>query len=79
MKFFDKSETSQRNSNQDKDVTLFVIKSNKFDLFYNQFWKLKNKEESSLNKKLKSFILFPKVSNIWSETSLYTWNNPLSL
>jgi len=37
MKFFDKSETPQRNSNQDKDITLFVIKSNKFDLFFNQF------------------------------------------
>ena len=79
MKFFDKSETPQRNSNQDKDVTLFVIKSNKFDLFFNQFQKLKNKEESSVNEKLKSFILFPKVLNIWSETSLYTWNNLPSL
>ena len=39
MKLFDKSETPQRNSNQDKDATLFMIKSDKYDLFFNQFWK----------------------------------------
>jgi hypothetical protein len=62
MKLFDKSETPQRNSNQDKDATLFVIKSDKYDLFFNQFWKWKNKEENSLNEKLKSLILLLKVT-----------------
>jgi hypothetical protein len=62
MKLFDKSETPQRNSNQDKDATLFMIKSDKYDLFFNQFWKWKNKEENSLNEKLKSLILLPKVT-----------------
>jgi len=37
IKLFDKLEIPQRNSNKDKDVILFVIKSNKFDLFFNQF------------------------------------------
>jgi hypothetical protein len=65
----------QRNSNQDKAATLFAIKSNKSDLFFNQFWEWKNMKKFSLNEKLKSFILFPKVPNTWSETSFYTWNN----
>jgi len=52
MKLFDKLEMPQRNSNQNKDTTLFVIKSDKSDLFFNKFWKWKNKEENSLNEKL---------------------------
>ena len=79
MKLFDKLKMSQRNFNHDKDVTHFVIKSDKSNLFFNQFQKQKNKEESSVNEKLKSFILFPKVLNTWSETLLYIWNNLLSL
>jgi len=37
IKLFDKLEIPQRNSNKDKDVILFVIKSDKFDWFFNQF------------------------------------------
>jgi hypothetical protein len=37
MKLFDKLEMPQRNSKHDKDTTLFVIKSDKSDLFFNQF------------------------------------------
>jgi hypothetical protein len=37
MKLFDKSKIPQRNSNQDKNIILFVIKSDKSDLFFNQF------------------------------------------
>jgi hypothetical protein len=36
MKHFDKLETPQRNSNQDKKVILFMIKSDRSDLFVNQ-------------------------------------------
>ena len=50
----------KKNSNQDKDNTLFVIKSDKCHLFFNQFWKWKNNEENSLNEKLKSLIFFEK-------------------
>ena len=79
MKLFDKLKTSQKNFNQDKDVTPFVIKNDKFDLFFNQFWKWKNKEENSLKEKVEKFYIVSKVPHIWSETSLYIWNNPLSL
>ena len=37
MKLFDKLKMSQRNFNHDKDVTHFVIKSDKSNLFFNQF------------------------------------------
>jgi hypothetical protein len=50
----------QRNFNQDKATTLFVIKSDKFDLFFNQILELREQEENSLNEKLKSLILLPK-------------------
>jgi hypothetical protein len=35
MKHFDKSKTSHKSSYQDKNITLFVIKSDKSDLFVN--------------------------------------------
>jgi hypothetical protein len=38
-----------------------VIYSGKFDSFFNQKWK--NKEEKSLNEKLKSLKLLPKSPN----------------
>ena len=38
-----------------------MIKSDKSDLFFNQFLKWKNNEQNSLKEKLKSFILFSKV------------------
>jgi len=68
MKLFDKSETPQRNFNQDKATTLFVIKSDKFDLFFNQILELREQEENSLNEKLKSLILLPKkIQNmVWN-------------
>jgi hypothetical protein len=34
IQLFDKSKTPQRNSNHDKDAPLFVIKSDKSDLFF---------------------------------------------
>jgi hypothetical protein len=37
MKLFDKSETPQRNFNQDKDAIIFVIKSDKSDFFFSNF------------------------------------------
>ena len=37
IKLFDKLKMLQRNVNQDKNDTLFAIKSDKFGLFFNQF------------------------------------------
>ena len=59
MKVFDKS--SHRN-HKGTPITIktphfFVIKNDKSELFFNQLWKWENKEENSLNEKLKSFIL----------------------
>ena len=44
-----------------------MIKSDKLDLFFNQFGKWKNKENNSLNEKLKSLILLQKSQNmVWN-------------
>jgi len=42
-----------------------VIKNDKSELFFNQLWKWENKEENSLNEKLKSFILKRLSYLVW--------------
>jgi len=66
VKLFDKSKTPQRNSNLDKDVTLFVIKSDKSDFFFlqpnlkmeEQGRKLSKEEVEKFYIVLKEFLIF---------------------
>jgi hypothetical protein len=45
MKFFDKCKTPQKNSYEDKDIILFVIKSDKSELFFNQSLKWRTRKK----------------------------------